>query len=127
MDFTLGKKKYPLEFGFGFIKRLNKRNGIVRDDINLRGALPTTLPSLFMRDVETVTDYIICANSDLFEKADEVEKKVEKISSEEDEQAIEKLIDDLLDAVSEGTMTRNPFKKLASGLKKEEEKAKVNA
>ncbi|ETA74163.1 tail assembly chaperone [Ligilactobacillus equi] len=108
---------YPLNFDIGFIRRLNVMRGIERDGINIRGAVNITIPALIMGDVETIADYILCANKNLTVK--KVDTYLEDVANRDDTgELFEKLIDEIIDAVKQGSMTRLPFKKAMEGMEK---------
>lgn len=117
MIITINGTDYPLTFDLGFIRRLNALRGIQRDGINVRGAVNITMPTLIMGDVETIADYILCANKNLTLK--KVDEYLESVANNDDTgEAFEKLIDEIIDGVKQGSMTRIPFKKAMADMKK---------
>lgn len=110
MKVTIDNKDYELNFGMGFVRALNKAQGMIVEQVNIGNAIEKTLPGLLARDPEMLEAYVLCANRDLTQR--NVDKFIENlVLSDEDGQAFEEFADKLLDAVKEGTMTRLPFKK----------------
>lgn len=110
MKVTIDNKDYELNFGMGFVRALNKAQGMIVQEVNIGNAIEKTLPGLLARDPEMLEAYVLCANRDLTQR--NVDKFIENlVLSDEDGQAFEEFADKLLDAVKEGTMTRLPFKK----------------
>lgn len=117
MVITINGTDYPLNFDIGFIRRLNSLRGIQRGGINARGAVNITMPTLILGDVETIADYILCANRNLSLK--KVDEYLESVATSDDTgEAFEKLIDEIIDGVKQGSMTRIPFKKAMADMKK---------
>lgn len=110
MQVTIDNKDYELNFGMGFVRALNKAQGMIVQEVNIGNAIEKTMPGLLARDPEILEAYVLCANRDLTQR--NVDKFIENlVLSDEDGQAFEEFADKLLDAVKEGTMTRLPFKK----------------
>lgn len=110
MQVTIDNKDYELNFGMGFVRALNKAQGMIVQEVNIGNAIEKTMPGLLARDPEILEAYVLCANRDLTQR--NVDKFIENlVLSDEDGQAFEEFADKLLDAVEEGTMTRLPFKK----------------
>lgn len=110
MVIEINGKDYPLEFGLGFVRRLNDLHGIVQNGVNFKGAVSVTIGSLVDGDMELLADYILCANKDL--SAKKVDAFIEETAlKDETGEAIEKLVADILKAIEKGSATRIPFKK----------------
>lgn len=111
MDITLGKKKYELEFGFDFLRRLNDRCGLKANGINLKGAIENTMPSFIAGDLEVFVDYVWCAKESLTQA--KVENYIESlIKKDEDGATFEKFVDEVTNEVQSGLTTRIPFRKM---------------
>jgi len=61
MQIEINKKKYNCVFGVKFIRELDKRFGLVRNDVNLGMALTTSLPQLLSGNIDTLSNIIYTA------------------------------------------------------------------
>lgn len=121
MKVTIDNKDYELNFGMGFVRALNKAQGMIVKEVNIGNAIERTMPGLLSRDPEMLEAYVLCANRDLTQR--NVDKFIENlVLSDEDGKAFEEFADKLLDAVEEGTMTRLPFKKAVRAIEKDQAK-----
>lgn len=117
MKITINNTDYELNFGFAFLRRLNRMCGVEVKGVNTKHALDTTLPLLITGDLETVADYVIAANDDLTKKL--VDQYFESLAvADDDGNAIDEVVNKVIDAVKTGVMTRAPFKRAKEVLDK---------
>lgn len=125
MIIKINDKDYELSFDFGFIKRLNSEFGLVQNGINLKGAIDITMNVFLLQDVEMMSIYMRCANEHLTEEM--VESYIESVASaDKTGKKLEKLFDDVTNAVKNGMLTRAPFKKAMKQMDEAEEMLKNN-
>lgn len=119
MQITINDRVHELKFGLKFIQNLNEAHGIMTDMGNIGGGINRTLPGLLNADVEAIMLIIKCSTKGLSEK--QIEDYLASVSDEGVE-AFDKLVEDLLDAIKEGTFTKVPFAKAMKAVEESKKK-----
>lgn len=109
MEINIKDKDIELKFGMAFIRDLNKEAGLWREGINIGMALQKTLPAVLAGDLEAVVNVLYCGTAHI--KVGRP-KKTDFDDFMDNCDNIEKLTEDLIDALKEANLTKAPLKQM---------------
>lgn len=108
MEFRIDEKTYRGKFGIKFVRELDKKFGMKRDDIDLGMAISTKTPSLLAGDTTTLADFIHL--STVTENTRPTLEEIENFIDDHDD--IEELFDEVVKELEEANATKKAFKEV---------------
>lgn len=104
-----------LKFGMSFIRELNKKLGMwTAEGVNLGMSLQRALPGILAFDAEAISTVLYCATVHLKKSERPTQAQIDEYL--ENVEDFEKLVDELIEALKESSITNVSLKKLMDNL-----------
>ena len=121
-ELTINGKVYPFNFGFGFLKEVNKRVAVPVEglpDVKKNLGVQYLVASIMDRDIEALEEVLYAANKGLTPRvtAAELDQYIE-------ETELDALFDDVLDLLTSANCTKKAVQDVKTLMANAEEKAK---
>ena len=110
MEFTIGKKTYPLYFGTGFVRELDRIRAVDMNGVKFGMGVAVLLPSLQTYDTAALADVIYAATVRTPSRPGT--QAIEDAIDELNEKQLEALFDEVRNEIKESNATKLAAKNL---------------